>query len=783
MKYFYTLTLFLLAAVISCGGDKSSNQKTDTDNEIADHDVTDDNENDKEEKPVNDDDKVEPVDPVAKNSCKDNPEAITASGTFSFDTNKAGFSDSFDAVCSSYQNGFDAVYKLVLKEDSIVEIDITEGPNDDTTLFVGTTCGKAESGCNDDKAEDDFKSRVRLSLKKGEYFVHLDSISQKNDEDAKGKFTFTVDIKKDSCSPNPCGDPNKSVCTDVDGVAKCSCDAGFSEDKGSCVPASCEKVTLKEFGKVGDNGLGYDLYSRLNENIGGDKGMDALLIRFFGPQELKTYDLGEGVNKNISTSPQWVMLREDLDDEGNSERTYWPVSGSITLEEAEFTDKKYLTENSMGNIKNVKLVEVDYVNDGSYETRFKSNGKCIEIVSGKWDTYCRPSCELENGTPKMCGSDGCGGICGEKDACGGIDEQCNAEGTACEPYSCTKLNIEKIGFVDVAKPSYEGVFKPLLGDEAVDDKMVLALNSATAVGDHNLGEGDNKQLNSCSECLVIMEDFKDSPVGMKYGAFFFQQKGTLNISEIKENPDNDLKGQSRGTLKNVRLVEVNVDHSKNIVHQVQGAICLEIDNASWDTFCIPNCNTEDGSKKICGTDGCGGTCGSCSDDSWCSDDQLSCEPRTCTKLTVSEVKHERSGTSNKYTAVVSPNIDDVNLPDTLRIRFGWHGAGNVSAEMVGTFDLGSEFNKLNRGAEQSVWLTSDNPPAPFKREFLSESGTMVIEKIVAPDDPTSEDPKGSKGKIENLVLVEVKGFAGTKVERGDCYVIDSISWDSLPEEK
>lgn len=57
---------------------------------------------------------------------------------------------------------------------------------------------------------------------------------------------------------------------------------------------------------------------------------------------------------------------------------------------------------------------------------------------------------------------------------------------------------------------------------------------------------------------------------------------------------------------------------------------------------------------------------------------------------------------------------------------------------------------------------------------------MIVTDMVPGDDPTIDPPKGSKGRLENVILVEVTGFAMEKVERGECYEIDSATWDLMP---
>ncbi|RJO68566.1 MAG: hypothetical protein C4523_07415 [Myxococcales bacterium] len=62
----------------------------------------------------------------------------------------------------------------------------------------------------------------------------------------------------DPCAPNPCNDPNKTLCEIVAGLAVCRCDAGYHEnDGGQCVEdTSCDPVTTcSSHGACTGNGL------------------------------------------------------------------------------------------------------------------------------------------------------------------------------------------------------------------------------------------------------------------------------------------------------------------------------------------------------------------------------------------------------------------------------------------------------------------------------------------------------------------------------------------------
>lgn len=715
--YFFAAALMILA----CSGEGESDDRHDIDSGVTDNNSSvdfDNTETDKEssDKESSDNDGVE-VRPVkAVDNCSGDIEFIDRLGKYTFDTSVEGFSNSYAALCSNYINGRDAVYGLKIEKPSRVVVEITEAPNDDSTLFIGTECGKADTGCNEDMDESTQLSHLVLDLAPGDYYLVFDSVDKKENEESRGVFKFTVEISDDPCSPNPCKEAGKSTCENNKGNARCVCDAGFHEEVGKCVVTECAEIDLNDFSALQNNGVGYDYTSFFATNIGVADKKDVMMTRFIGEQKEGVYKLGEGDNKNSFSCRQCVIALEDMDKDAPAAKTFFAVTGTVDVENAEFSDEGFMTGVSKGSLKGVKMLETTKNNTGSWDTLYKKGGSCLKIKDTSWDTYCYPSCETEDGTPKMCGSDGCGGICGKPDACGGVDEQCSEDGTRCEAYSCKQITPERIWFKDIQMPYYTIPFRPLLGDPTVEDNFVMTLTPATAVGVHNLSEGKNKLLSECEECLVLMEDFQTTPIGINYTKFFFQQKGFLHVDEIKPNADNNLKGQSKGRLEDVRLVQVVVNHENNSYTQVQGGECVEIKDSSWDTFCTPSCKTADGKTKICGSDGCGGVCGSCEKSEWCSTDQLSCEERVCTKITdVNFTRKSGSASYHKYEGTFSPSIGDVAIPDLIKMTFSWKDG--TSSLKKGTFDLGSSENSINRKAPYIVTILEDFPLHPLLRSL------------------------------------------------------------------
>ena len=165
---------------------------------------------------------------------------------------------------------------------------------------------------------------------------------------------------------------------------------------------------------------------------------------------------------------------------------------------------------------------------------------------------CVPNCE-----GKLCGHDGCGGICVTD--CG-TDAACNADQTACVPYECDKItvtNFQDWGSYYHGKCQYQG--------ENYDLKLLI--NNPENLSD----PVDLSQFQKFSRCS------KDKTVCLYffYGSdkLFFQQSGTIDINQSGTFP-----------LTDVRLVETGYVLSTTVTYEIPGGKCIEIENQSLDYF-------------------------------------------------------------------------------------------------------------------------------------------------------------------------------------------------------
>ena len=176
---------------------------------------------------------------------------------------------------------------------------------------------------------------------------------------------------------------------------------------------------------------------------------------------------------------------------------------------------------------------------------------------------------------KKCGNDGCGGSCG---GCG-KEKTCNAEQTGCVPYECGKLQLGEITF----EKSFYEAFVPdgKAGDPSMQDRLRISFydesgnyRDTLSTGVYDLGSRINSEYATCTECILLYEDLtKDSSSHKKT---FFQNKGTLEITETREN---SIESKGKASF---RLIEVEIDrHYRSI--PVDGGKCYEAD-IEWNTI-------------------------------------------------------------------------------------------------------------------------------------------------------------------------------------------------------
>jgi len=345
-----------------------------------------------------------------------------------------------------------------------------------------------------------------------------------------------------------------------------------TEDEDSAQTSECTGVS---FGSLELDGA---YIGTINEKFGTSEDDDLITLEFYSEtgeavQSLSTgkIDLGSEINSNYKTCTHCLRV---VDVEGQEiATTFFQESGEL-----EITEVKEGTLESKG-VVTAKLVEVTV--DQEYNSTPVEGGGCVEITAAAWDTICVPDCE-----GKICGSDGCGGSCGT--ACE-EGKRCSADQKACEDYSCTGISIDAKFALNA---DYETIMEVApaenIGGDGADIITVDFYNAegpvtVPAVGTYDLASGGNNSYATCSECVLVYQDFESED-----GKVFFQQSGTLEVVSVVEG-----EMISTGSLLNVRVEEVIVDGDNFESTPVAGGDCFEIATASWEITGDPETSDED----------------------------------------------------------------------------------------------------------------------------------------------------------------------------------------------
>ncbi len=567
--------------------------------------------------------------------------------------------------------------------------------------------------------------------------------------------SLTLSILLVACSGSS-GSNNEKEAADTDTPAV---ETDVITDTDGLIPADdidipvsgCKKMTFKEVtmttGQSGEKN--YSVV--LNETLGDEGIADGIMIQFFTLDENDNqvikeglYDLGKAPNNNYATCNECILLFEDTTTEGTA-KIYFQESGTLELKKV-----KEGTMESQGTIT-AKLVEVTIDTSNNYTSTPVENGSCIELVAQSWDLICVPQCD-----GKVCGPDGCGGSCG--DGCG--TKQCAADQKSCIDYQCTQLTIKEMLSDSEYGEDYgdiQGLFTENIG-EAETDTLQIMFNGPQTKDTFNLA---GQTTATCKQCIYLYQDV-DAKV-------FFQQSGTLKLTEIITDADGNMTKESKGTITSLRVEEIAADASGK-AYTVPGGACYEIATASWDTVCVPSCE-----GKICGSDGCGGTCGAgCGNDKQCAADQKSCVDFNCTKITVDAIDVQPDYADyGMLQGTFTANLGKADQ-DYLYLEF-------YDAQEKGTFDLA---NTNYKDCTQCVLIRQDIKAdnSGIDKVFFQHSGTLTLDDLKT--DTAGKMIQGSKGSLTSVRLVEVtvdsKTFESIPVAGGTCYDIETASWNTMP---
>ncbi len=348
----------------------------------------------------------------------------------------------------------------------------------------------------------------------------------------------------------------------------------------------------------------------------------------------------------------------------------------------------------------------------------------------------------------------------------GTDEDINSEKSDAETtdeQQCRKVTLEEIASQSPHIPTYFAGYTPNTGSSD-RDKFFMIFRNMEGDGEFDLGKGLNRNFSTCEQCVLILEDQFQEGEDVKAKHYYFQESGTMKIDYYApcHSGKDELSGESVGSIKNVKLVEVKLDEETKTTTVVDGGGCIEIEYANWDTKCIPNCVTEDGKQKICGDDGCGRSCGDpCTEKGLsCSEDGTSCVDKKCTGISIDDFKYSEPSaqtSSHLFEGSFTPEIGLDDRSDIVRIQ--------LYDTTPGRYDLATGKNTNYRTCDQCITIDEDDNGEFVVTRYFQDRGTMTVEN----------DGK-LKGKVVKARLVEVeidKDFNSKPVVNGKCLEIEA----------
>ena len=205
---------------------------------------------------------------------------------------------------------------------------------------------------------------------------------------------------------------------------------------------------------------------------------------------------------------------------------------------------------------------------------------------------------------------------------------------------------------------YQSNFFYLGEDPVVYLELYQNANYTVEAGTYDLASEPNSNYETCTECVRILKDYVEAASEDESGHYehiYFQKSGTLTIDGVDDN------GNIKGTIE-AKLIEVTIDSETYASTPVEGGACLKIETATfdsgWEEPCVPQCE-----GKQCGSDGCGGVCGTCKGQACSADFQ--CVPFDCKDIEFEDEAFEMTG-SAAYSATP---ITTLGSPELGLMRF------------------------------------------------------------------------------------------------------------------
>ena len=318
---------------------------------------------------------------------------------------------------------------------------------------------------------------------------------------------------------------------------------------------------------------------------------------------------------------------------------------------------------------------------------------------------------------------------------------------------CTGLSLDWSAFTHYQVNSFYVTnnedYDPVLMMQFYQDEETGAITAGT----YDLGSTTNSSYATCTECVFLQADLVGEGENASYSKIYYQKSGELKIDAV------DASNEIKGTITAV-LAEATIDDDTLATDFVTDGACFEIESAAFDSgVCVPDCT-----GKICGDDGCGGTCGDGCGDLACSEDQTSCVEYECSKITLNN--------NPEYEGDLEYNFYSYNFHHTPAVANGDYTTFELyDAIEAGEYDL-ADTNYADctvcMQLFEEIEYDDEGNMTGIGRRYFQKSGKVNVTSF--------NDANGAISASFNKVrLVEVtvdSNWTSSEVAGGKCYDIE-----------
>lgn len=267
---------------------------------------------------------------------------------------------------------------------------------------------------------------------------------------------------------------------------------------------------------------------------------------------------------------------------------------------------------------------------------------------------------------------------------------------------CETLEFGEVYYMNSSSGDYYEAYAEngMAGDKAYSDVLDIDFRNKKELETGTFTLSDSRK--TCEYCIFLGEDFKtnETTPTKKY----FQESGELVFEEVQEGT---LRSRGHGSF---RLVEIDSKYEP-----VDGGKCYDVKNLEWDTICRPDCD-----GKICGDDGCGGTCGDGCGELACNAAQTECVPYDCETLDMNIVS------LNYYMNYGIPTYQTMYSASTGADYNIFYMEIVDTANAVGEHILDENSVSGAAGVTLSLWEIEDINDADSTVFYFPKKGTLTI---------------------------------------------------------